>query len=53
VGYLWNGINHVGGEHLDGSQGYFVSLCDGVLYVRGRDFCTNEWVAGAQYRIEV
>jgi hypothetical protein len=53
VGYLWNGINHVGGEHLDGSQGYFVSICDGVLYVRGRDFCTNEWVAGAQYRIEV
>ena len=53
VGYLWTGINTVTGENLDGSQGYLVKICGSTLYVLGRDFCTGEWVSGAQYRVEL
>ena len=51
AGYLWTGFNSVGGDHLSGSQGYLVKICDGCLYVLGRDFCTGEWVSAAQYRV--
>ena len=53
VGYLWTGINVVTGENLDGSQGYLVKICGSTLYVLGRDFCTGEWVSGAQYRVDL
>ena len=53
VGYLWNGMNVVTGEHLDGSQGYLVKICGSTLYVLGRDFCAGEWVSAAQYRVEL
>ena len=51
VAYLWSGYNVVTGEHLDGSQGYMVKLCDGKLYVLGRDFAKGEWIPAAQYCI--
>ncbi len=51
VAYLWSGYNVVTGEHLDGSQGYMVKLCDGKLYVLGRDFARGEWIPAAQYCI--
>jgi len=49
VAYLWSGYNVVTGEHLNGSQGYMVKLCDGKLYVLGRDFAKGEWIPAAQY----
>ena len=51
VAYLWSGYNVVTGEHLNGSQGYMVKLCDGKLYVLGRDFARGEWIPAAQYCI--
>ena len=51
VAYLWSGYNVVTGEHLSGSQGYMVKLCDGKLYVLGRDFARGEWIPAAQYCI--
>ena len=51
VAYLWSGYNMVTGEHLEGSQGYMVKLCDGKLYVLGRDFARGEWIPSAQYCI--
>ena len=53
AGYLWTGFHSIGGDHLNGSQGYLVRICDGVLYVLGRDFCTGEWVSAAQYRVDL
>jgi hypothetical protein len=53
VAYLWSGYNTVTGEHLDGSQGYMVKLCDGKLYVLGRDFARGEWIPSAQYCIQL
>lgn len=53
VGYLWTGINVVGGENLDGSQGYLVKICGSTVYILGRDFCTGEWVPAAQYRVDL
>ena len=51
VAYLWSGYNITAGEHLNGSQGYMVKLCDGKLYVLGRDFARGEWIPSAQYCI--
>ena len=51
VAYLWSGYNITAGEHLNGSQGYMVMLCDGKLYVLGRDFARGEWIPSAQYCI--
>ena len=51
VAYLWSGYNITTGEHLDGSQGYMVKLCDGKLYVLGRDFARGKWIPSAQYCI--
>ena len=53
VSYLWSGFNSKGGEHLDGSQGYYVEIYDGKVYVRGVDFITSEWISNAQYLIEL
>lgn len=53
VAYLWSGYNVVAGEHLDGSQGYMIKLCEGKLYVLGRDFARGEWIPAAQYCIDL
>ena len=52
VSYLWSGFNTITGSNLDGSQGYYVEMYDGKVFVRGRDFITNEWISSAQYLIQ-
>ncbi|MBQ4108372.1 MAG: metallophosphoesterase [Clostridia bacterium] len=52
VSYLWSGFNKTGGENLDGSQGYYIEMYDGGVFVRGRDFMSGEWISSAQYLIE-
>ena len=51
VGYLWTGYNVVGGEHLDGSQGYYVRIYEDSVMVMGRDFTTGEWIPAAQFYV--
>ena len=53
VAYLWTGFNSVAGEHLDGSQGYYVQIYDGMVSVQGRDFANGLWISAAQYMIEM
>ncbi|MBQ8146495.1 MAG: metallophosphoesterase [Clostridia bacterium] len=53
VSYLWSGYNTVTGESLEGSQGYYVEMYDGKIFVRGRDFINSEWISSAQYSIEL
>ncbi len=53
VSYLWSGYNKVSGEHLDGSQGYIVEIYGNKIFVRGRDFSLCEWVASAQYLVQL
>ena len=53
VSYLWSGYNTITGENLDGSQGYYVEMYDGKIFVRGRDFIKSEWISSAQYSIEL
>ena len=52
VSYLWSGYNTITGENLSGSQGYFVEIYDGKVFVRGRDFMNSQWISSAQYLIE-
>ncbi len=53
VSYLWSGYNIVTGENLNGSQGYYIEMYDGKVFVRGRDFIEGKWIASAQYLIEL
>ena len=52
VSYLWSGYNYVGGENLEGSQGYYVEIYEDRILVKGRDFISNKWISSAQYCIE-
>ena len=49
VSYLWN----TAGQHLDGSQGYYVEVYGDKVLVRGRDFVNGLWVSAAQYAVEL
>ena len=40
-----------GGYDLSGSQGYYVTVCENGIWVRGRDFITGEWIGQAEYII--
>jgi hypothetical protein len=53
VAYLWSGFNTLTGEHLDGSQGYYIEIYDGKIFVRGRDFTSGKWISAAQYVIDM
>ena len=53
VSYLWSGYNKLTGEDLYGSQGYYVELYDEKVVVRGRDFVNSQWIASAQYVIDM
>ena len=53
VSYLWSGFNKTTGEHLDGSQGYYVELYSDRVVVKGRDFVNAKWIASAQYCVEL
>ena len=52
VSYLWSSYNVVTGENLNGSQGYYIEMYDGKVFVRGRDFIEGKWIASAQYLVE-
>ncbi|MBO4327238.1 MAG: metallophosphoesterase [Clostridia bacterium] len=47
--YLWTSYYITEGEFLYGSQGYYVSIYDDKIIIRGRDFVTGQWIAAAQY----
>ncbi len=53
VSYLWSGYNITTGENLSGSQGYYIEIYDGKIFVRGRDFINGEWISSAQYLVEL
>ena len=53
VSYLWSGFNKVTGENLEGSQGYYVEIYNGKIFVRGRNFIAGEWISSAQYLVEL
>ncbi|MBE6689685.1 MAG: hypothetical protein E7590_00175 [Ruminococcaceae bacterium] len=53
VSYLWTDNDELyGGVGTDpGSQGYFVTVYENCIELRGRDFRNGEWIPGAYYRI--
>lgn len=48
VANLWNDKNGAGYE-VAGSQGYYVTVYENAVLVRGRDFTTGEWISSATY----
>ncbi len=53
VSYLWTDRDEMnGGQGTDeGSQGYFVTVYENCIEVRGRDILNGEWINGASYQI--
>ncbi len=52
VAYLWTSYDLVGGESMEGSQGYYIQVYKDKVVVRGRDFTTGKWIASAQFVVE-
>ena len=52
VSYLWTSYNVMGGEHLDGSHGYYFRIYDDKIVVLGRDFESQKFVPSACYVIK-
>ncbi len=52
VSYLWTSYNVNAGQHLDGSQGYYLRVYDDKVVVLGRDFENKKYIASAVYVIE-
>ncbi len=50
VSSLWNDVGGNGFE-VDGSQGYYVTIYEHAVLVRGRDFSTGEWLPDAYFLI--
>ncbi len=50
--YLWTD-DGTGGYEIAGSQGYYVTIYEDAVLVRGRDFATGEWLGQAEYRFSV
>lgn len=50
VSSLWNDVNGNGFE-VDGSQGYFVTVYEHAVLIRGRDFSTGKWLPDSYYLI--
>lgn len=48
VASLWIDQNGTGNE-LAGSQGYYVTVYEEAILVRGRDFTTGQWIPQAEY----
>lgn len=49
VAYLWTDRD----EHLTGSEGLQVDIYEDRIAVRGRDFVTRSWIAGAEYAVNL
>ena len=52
VSYLWTSYNVMGGEHLDGSHGYYYRVYDDKIVVLGRDFENQKFVSSACYVVQ-
>ncbi len=52
VSYTWTSYNTIGGEHLDGSQSYYVRVYDDKIILLGRDIENRKFVASALYVVE-
>ena len=52
VSYLWSSYNVMGGEHLDGSHGYYFRVYDDKIVVLGRDFESQKFVPSACYVVK-
>jgi len=52
VSYLWTSYNVAAGQHLNGSQGYYVRVYDDKIVVLGRDFENKKYVASSIYVVE-
>lgn len=48
VAYLW-GEDELGGYEIAGSQGYYVTIYENAVMVRGRDFTTGQWIGEAEH----
>lgn len=50
VASLWNDVGGSGYE-VDGSQGYYVTVYEKAILVRGRDFVTGQWLPESNFLI--
>ena len=48
VASLWNDKGGAGYE-IAGSQGYYVTVYEDAVLIRGRDFSTGQWIAQAEF----
>ena len=53
VGYLSRAYDSTTAETHKGSQGYYVYVYEDKVYVRGRDFLNGEWIASAQFVVDL
>lgn len=52
VAYLWTSYNVSGGEHADGSNGYFVRVYDDKVLFLGRDIENQRFVSSGMFVVE-
>ncbi len=53
AGYLWTTYDNASGDYLYGSEGYYVRVFGGTLYVMGYDFVNDQWISAAQYCVQL
>ena len=53
ISYLWTDDGEMNGGHgtAEGSEGYYVTVYENCIEVRGRDFFNGEWITGASYQV--
>ena len=49
ISHLWSDDGKGAGYETPGSQGYYVTVYEGGVLVRGRNFITGEWIGQAEY----
>jgi hypothetical protein len=53
VAYLWHSYYVATGEHMSGSEGYYIRVYRDRVEVLGRNFETGEWVSSAQFVVSL
>lgn len=53
IAYLWDSVNVPTGEYLRGSQGYYLKTTQKSVYILGRDYEQNKFIASACYRVDL
>ena len=53
AGYLARAYDSATTETYKGSEGYYVYVYEDKVYVRGRNFLTGEWIASAQFIVDL